>query len=130
MSGPAGDETEYYRSILDNLSGGLLSVDPAGRVIYANPTAARILHLAADGVLGKPYDRALAPYPALCAVIRQTLDTHNTVRRAEVSVLHGDTEMIIGYSTLQVRNRRGESLGIGLIFQDLTLVKPRDGARA
>jgi hypothetical protein len=36
--------------------------------------------------------------------------------------MHGDTEMVIGYSTLQVRNAQGEHLGIGIIFQDLTLV--------
>ena len=33
------DEAEYYRSILDNLSGGLLSVDLQGNVVYGNETA-------------------------------------------------------------------------------------------
>ena len=33
--------------------------------------------------------------------------------------------MILGYSTLQVKNRQGEYLGIGLIFQDLTVVQKK-----
>ena len=123
------DEAEYYRSILDNLSGGFLSVDFAGSVVYGNQTAGRILHIPMGAVLGKPYEQALAPYPALCEVLRNTLATHTTVHRGEVSAKHGDAEMIIGYSTLQVRNRQGEYLGIGIIFQDLTMVLRQKQAR-
>ncbi|MDE2511015.1 MAG: PAS domain-containing protein [Elusimicrobia bacterium] len=123
------DEAEYYRSILDNLSGGFISVDLAGNVVYGNHTAGRILHIPMGAVLGKPYLQALAPYPALCDVLRAALDTHKIVHRGEISAKHGDAEMIIGYSTLQVRNSGGEYLGVGVTFQDLTLVlakaKPR-----
>lgn len=119
------DEADYYRSVLDNLTGGFLSVDLSGVIVYGNPTAGRILHIPMGAVVGKPFDTVLAPYPALCEVVRDALDTHKTVHRAEVSVLHGDARMTIGYSTLQVRNRRGEYLGIGIIFQDLTMVLAR-----
>ncbi|MFI5363517.1 MAG: PAS domain-containing protein [Elusimicrobiota bacterium] len=119
------DEAEYFRSILDNLSGGFLSVDLAGSVVYGNQTAGRILHIPMAAVLGKPYVQALAPYPALCEVLRAALADHAVVHRAEISAMHADIEMIIGYSTLQVRNRAGTHLGIGIIFQDLTLVPRR-----
>jgi PAS domain-containing protein len=123
------DEAEYYRSILDNLSGGFLSVDLAGNVVYGNQTAGRILHIPMGAVLGKPYEVALAPYPALCGVLKSALVTHTVVHRAEFSGMHGDTEMVIGYSTLQVRNAQGEHLGIGIIFQDLTLVMRQKNAK-
>ena len=123
------DEAEYYRSVLDNLGGGFISVDLAGNVVYGNATAGRILHIPMGAVMGKPYDQALSPYPALCAVIRSALETHTTVRRAEVSVLHGDAKMVIGYSTLQVRTRAGEYLGIGINFQDLTMVLNQKASR-
>ena len=124
------DEADYYRGVLDNLGGGLISVNLAGDVVYGNPTAGRILHIPMGAVLGKPYHQALAPYPALCGVIRAALETHAAVQRAEVSVMHGDAEMVIGYSTLQVRNRRDEYLGVGIIFQDLTLVLRRQDRAA
>jgi hypothetical protein len=72
--------------------------------------------------VGKPYEQALAPYPALCEVLRTALSTHTIVHRGEVSAMHGDTEMIIGYSTLQIRTAQENYLGVGIIFQDLTLV--------
>ncbi len=118
------DEAEYYRSVLDNLSGGFLSVDLSGRVVYGNPTAGRILHVPMGAALGRPYREALEPYPALCEVVAQALESRRTVHRGEVRVMHSDTEMVIGYSTLLVRNRKGEQLGVGIIFQDLTLVVP------
>ncbi|MBI3564989.1 MAG: PAS domain-containing protein [Elusimicrobia bacterium] len=116
------DLAEYYRSILDNLSGGFISVDLAGNVVYGNPTAGRILHIPMTEALGAPYAQVLAAYPALCAVIRAALEKHETVRRAEVRVAHGDAQMTIGYSTLQVRTPGGQYLGVGITFQDLTLV--------
>ena len=122
------DEAEYFRSVLDNLTGGFLSVDLSGRVVYGNPTAGRILHIPMGAVAGRPYREALEPYPALCDVIAAALESQQVVHRAEVSVLHRDTEMIIGYSTLLVRNPAGENLGVGIIFQDLTLVLRRKAA--
>ncbi|MDP3541744.1 MAG: PAS domain-containing protein [Elusimicrobiota bacterium] len=117
---------EYYQSILDNLTGGFLSVSLDGAVVYVNPTAGRILHLKdLAALIGKDYAAALGAFPALCAVVRDALATHQTVHRAEVSVLHGDAPLIIGYSTLQVKNRAGEYLGLGIIFQDLTFVKKK-----
>ncbi|MDD5303935.1 MAG: PAS domain-containing protein [Elusimicrobia bacterium] len=118
------DQAEYYQSILDNLTGGFLSVSLDGLVVYVNPTAGRILHLPdLAALIGKDYAAALVGFPALCAVVRDALTTHKTVHRAEVSVLHGDAPLIIGYSTLQVKNRSGEYLGLGIIFQDLTFVQ-------
>lgn len=115
---------EYYRSILDNLMGGFLSVSLEGVVVYINPTAGMILHIRDIGALiGKDYAAALEGFPTLCAVVRDALATHQTVHRAEVSILHGDAPLIIGYSTLQVKNRKGEYLGLGIIFQDLTFVQ-------
>lgn len=116
------DEAEYYRSVLDNLTGGFMSVDLAGLVVYGNPTAGRILHIPMGAILGKEYHQALEAYPAVIGVIRSALETHTTVHRGEVSAKHGDAEMTIGYSTLQVRTPKGDYLGVGIIFQDLTMV--------
>jgi PAS domain-containing protein len=119
------DQNEYYQSILDNLTGGFLSVDLEGTVIYVNPTAGRILHFPDVGkLIGLEYHQALVNFPALVEVVRDVLSTHKTVHRAEVNILHGDALLTIGYSTLQVKNRRGDYLGLGLIFQDLTFKKP------
>lgn len=118
------DQAEYYQSILDNLTGGFLSVDLSGTVVYVNPTAGRILHFKDVGALiGQEYHRAFEKFPEIVKVVGDALKTHETVHRAEVTILHGDAPLVIGYSTLQVKNKSGDYLGLGMIFQDLTFVK-------
>ena len=121
---------EYCRSILDNLPGGFLSVDLSGTVVYGNAVAGKILHIPMDAAVGRQYREVLEPYPALREVVRGVLETGKTVLRAEVSLMHGDTEIVIGYSTLKVVNREGKLLGVGVIFQDLTLVARQKAGRA
>ncbi|MDE1976764.1 MAG: PAS domain-containing protein [Elusimicrobia bacterium] len=121
---------DYYRSVLDSLSGGFMGIDAQGRVAYGNATAGRILHVPIGAILGKPYLRALEPYPALCDIVKEALETGRIVRRGEVSVMHCDARMTIGYSTLQVRGPGGENLGVGIIFQDLSMVLARKAAKA
>jgi nitrogen fixation/metabolism regulation signal transduction histidine kinase len=121
------DESEYYQSVLDNLTGGFLSVNLQGVIVYVNPMAGRILHLPdITALIGKPFGPALSSWPALCAVISEALATHKTVHRAEMTVAHGDAPMVIGYSTLQVKNRKAEYLGIGIIFQKLAFPTPKN----
>jgi nitrogen fixation/metabolism regulation signal transduction histidine kinase len=118
------DEKEFYQSVLDNLPGGFLSVNLEGAVMYINPTAGKILHLEGlHDLIGKSFELALGKFPALCDVVRDSLATHHAVHRAEISILHADVPLIIGYSTIQVKNPQGEHLGMGIIFQDLTFVK-------
>ena len=114
---------EYYQCILDNLTGGLVSVDMSGKVVYINPTAGRILHLenVAD-CLDKKYDSAFENFPALTDVIRETIETGKTVRRAEISIMHASTPLIIGYSTMHVRGAGDKEMGVTVVFQDISFV--------
>ncbi len=112
---------EYYRGILDNLTGGLVSVDMNGSIVYMNPMSGRILRLTDISLFkGVHFEKALAGFPSLCGVINETLKTKNTVRRSEISILHANTPLIIGYSTLLIKDNAGGVMGIAVIFQDIT----------
>lgn len=114
---------EYYQCILDNLTGGLISVDLKGKVVYVNPMAGKILHMEPETCChDKDYAEMFDAYPALKDVIRETIDTKKCVRRAEISILHANTPLMIGYSTMLVRNQKGEELGVTVIFQDISFV--------
>jgi nitrogen fixation/metabolism regulation signal transduction histidine kinase len=114
---------EYYQCILDNLTGGLISVDMTGKVVYVNPMAGKILHLDdAHKCVERNYDKAFEDFPALTKVISETLETGKTVRRAEISVMHANVPLIIGYSTMQVKNHEGRELGVTVIFQDISFM--------
>lgn len=109
--------------MLDSLPGGFLGIGLDGAVRYGNATAGRILHIPMPAVIGQHFRDALEPYPALFGVIRDALETHKMVHRAEVSIMHGDAKLVIGYSTIQIRNDGGDFLGAGIIFQDLTMAR-------
>ncbi|MBI4656880.1 MAG: PAS domain-containing protein [Elusimicrobia bacterium] len=114
---------EYFQGILDNLTGGMISVDTDEKVVYINPMAGKILHIEEpQKLLGMKYDRAFEHFPALKEVIKEALQTGKLVRRAEIEIMHASVPLIIGYSTLQVKNPNGESMGLAVTFQDITFV--------
>lgn len=114
---------EYYQCILDNLTGGLISVDMKGKVVYMNPMAGKILHMPPETCCSdKSYGEMFDAFPALNEVIRETIDSKKCVRRAEISILHANTPLIIGYSTMLVKNAAGGELGVTVIFQDISFV--------
>ena len=114
---------EYYQCILDHLTGGLISIDLTGKVVYLNPMAGKILRMDSENCCRDvQYDEAFCDFPALMSVIKETLETGRCVRRAEISIMHANTPLIIGYSTMLVKNHEGKELGITVIFQDISFV--------
>ncbi len=112
---------EYYQCILDNLTGGLISVDLKGRVVYVKPMAGKILRMPPESCRQDvSYLEMFDGFPALLGVIRETLETGKCVRRAEISIMHANTPLIIGYSTMLVKNAEGRELGVTVIFQDIS----------
>ena len=117
---------EYYQCILDNLTGGLVSVDLKGRVVYLNPMAGKILHMDPDTCCKEMhFERAFDSFPALTGVITETIESGKCVRRAEISIMHANTPLIIGYSTMMVKNHEGTELGVTVIFQDISFVNKK-----
>ncbi|HCC47357.1 MAG TPA: hypothetical protein DEQ38_04475 [Elusimicrobia bacterium] len=112
---------EYYQCILDNLTGGLISVDLKGKVVYVNPMAGKILRTEPETCChDKSYQEMFEGFPALMEVIKETIETGKCVRRAEISIMHANTPLIIGYSTMLVKNPEGTELGVTVIFQDIS----------
>ncbi len=117
---------EYCQCILDTLTGGLVTVDLKGKVIYLNPTAGKILRMDPGTCCrDMQYAEAFRDFPALQDVIKETIETGKCVRRAEISIMHANTPLIIGYSTMLVKNHEGAELGVTVIFQDISFVSKK-----
>jgi PAS domain S-box-containing protein len=64
-------ERDFIESIFANMLSGVLVVDADGRVQSVNLKAEQVLDRAADELVGRPVDEALAPYPALLEQFRK-----------------------------------------------------------
>lgn len=118
------EEKTYYKAILDNLTGGLIGIDTAGKVVYINRMAEQILHISAKECLNKKFSEAFISFPELKAVISETIYYKKTVRRAEIKISHAGVPMVIGYGTMLIRDEEKE-YGYAVTFQDITFVSKK-----
>ncbi|WP_306589417.1 nitrogen regulation protein NR(II) [Geothrix sp. 21YS21S-4] len=104
-----------HRRVVDSMSSGLITLDPAGRITSANPAAEAILGRAVS--LGAPLQSFLPggdPLPA----------QHGWEHRFErVVVLEGRGQRILGGHLTSLRGADGRESGQLLLFQDLTELK-------
>ncbi len=106
--------------ILRNIASGIVTVDPDGDVVYANPAAARLLGLegeavgrSLEGLIG---DRA----PDLLRAIATTQRGHGRMVRLEGEVHLGDHAFPIGVTTTSIEVEGADRPSVTAIFTDIS----------
>ena len=112
--------TAHNASILENLGGGFVAVDAHGRLMLCNPAAKKLLELPEDLPLGQPIDQSLANVPEMAEILMDTLVKKETVKRQDLWWKRRDGPRVLGYSTLLIQDPRGQVVGAGITFQDIT----------
>lgn len=135
---------EKYFSTVNSISDAVVTVDPEYCIAYMNPSAIAITQWSMKDALGKPVTRVLRlrdeatdeepVNPVQCAIGERGLN-----RMPEDLVLIGrhGRELPIGESSLSpILDHKGNSLGLIMVFKDLTekrahqgLVREMDRAR-
>jgi two-component system sensor histidine kinase PilS (NtrC family) len=107
--------------ILRSIRSGILTVDAAGRLLYANPMASELLGFDLTPYLGRVLLPVLAPIaPALAGLLSETAQARQRVARAE-GVIHrpgGDVE--VGMTTTITESPAGGMGTATAIFQDIS----------
>lgn len=111
--------------ILRNIRSGVLTVDSAGRLVYANPMAEQMLGLNLMAQLGQPVvDDIAAVAPELAHAVRRSVADRVRTTRAEGTVKTAAREIAIGVTTTYTE---GDGLRTNrtttAIFQDISDVK-------
>jgi len=113
---------EVHRHLANSLRSGLITVDQNGTITSSNQAAADILGGAFSRVYGRPL-RELWPAGA------RMMD-HSAIEESDrQELMHISAEGVqkcLGISTFPLTDERGDLLGYGLIFQDITGVKARE----
>lgn len=123
--------------ILRNIRSGIITVDEAGRLVYANPSAAALLGLDLDGASGRPVrDLFGAVSPELVTALEQAATAGIRTIRAEGRVLAATRAFPIGLNTTVTESGEDGGNGAGgggrtatAIFQDITDQKRLDALR-
>lgn len=113
----------FTDSILENMPGGFIAVDSFGIITTINPTAARILEVERIAVTGKFLYEAFPHHKEIADILWDTNQTKRTLTRQDIKLLNrsGDS-LILGYSTIVIKDRENNILGTGITFQDLTKI--------
>jgi two-component system nitrogen regulation sensor histidine kinase NtrY len=112
----------YIEIILQNVTAGVISIDRQGVVTLMNKSAASILDMSSDQVIGKPYLQLLTKDQAKeFEEIRQelSLSSKGTLQRPIRMEIKEKTLSLLASFTI-LRDQDERSLGVVIVFDDLT----------
>src|SRR5882672_11062888 len=109
--------------VIDSLPSGLVTTDPAQRILTFNRGAEAITGLACRSVVGRPIDAVLQFTPSVMESIQSDLRVKGA-RRYEFRYRPGDgrADLDIGLSATHLETPGGRA-GLLFIFQDVTAIK-------
>ncbi|HEX5323964.1 MAG TPA: ATP-binding protein, partial [Capsulimonadaceae bacterium] len=137
--------TTYTENILSSIEAGVVTLNALGRIVTFNSAAERILRLKAKDVRGTAFEGIL---PSLGAdptdrddtlkMVLLAVETGQTVQRhrlryfcqpptaaaggskSQAPAQSEEDVVVVNGSASQLRNERGEYLGVVLVFEDIT----------
>lgn len=112
------------RYILQSIGAGVINVDPSGKVIGYNQAAGNILGYAPEEVLNKRYQVAFPGEMELALIFEAGLQRGETFGRRGMELSRMDGSKIwLGLESSHIYDDTGRSVGITLLFNDLTEIK-------
>ena len=111
----------YQEDILGNFSSGVISVDPALRIVLINRIARQILGLPPGAVEGRPCAEVFGADSDLVRICREALGQGRIHSRLELEVPRADgTRVAIGLSSSILPDPAGAVARVILLLADLT----------
>ncbi|MEW5744838.1 MAG: GAF domain-containing protein [Nitrospirota bacterium] len=111
-------QKEFIRNILANINSGVITIDKSERIRIFNPTAAEILGIRLEDILGK--DLRNLPSP-LGDILYETMVDGIFYKRHEV--LLSPRGMELGINSYRLCDDGGAVVGAGMIFTDISSLK-------
>ena len=106
--------------ILGNINSGVITIDRAGRLVYANPMAERLLDVSMASFANREVlGHIRAEAPALSEALERSISERLRTNRAEGTVIAGGREFPIGVTTTYMEDSDG-NLSATAIFQDIS----------
>lgn len=124
------NESVIYKNILDNMSGGVIALDPEGRVSQFNPRAAELLRCNADEVIGNIFAEVFFTFEYMDDFNQVVLDA---IYEGEIGVQRlveirpdGEHNVVLAITASYLKSSLAaeeQTLGVIILFNDVTEVR-------
>ncbi len=119
---------QQLRTTLDSIGDGVITCDANGNVQMMNPVARELTGWTQDEARGRPLDEIFhivngssrEPVETPVAKVRR-LDQNVGVANQTVLIRKDGSELDIADSGAPIRSKRGDTIGIVLVFRDITM---------
>jgi two-component system nitrogen regulation sensor histidine kinase NtrY len=108
--------------LLKNVAAGVIGIDAAGRVTNINDSAAQMLRLKREEVLGQDCRMLLPPgeYNRMADVVAAARKSSRGTVEKPLHLVLPDKTLYLLVKTTALRDETGQDLGVVLVFEDLT----------
>ncbi|MEJ2633743.1 MAG: ATP-binding protein [Calditrichia bacterium] len=113
----------FYKSIIQNINGGLITLDLEGEITFVNRIAAQKLGYLINELLGKNISDLFGEDDDSQKILRMLFVPGKRIDEKEVSFLQKDGgRIIVGLTTSPIHDEDNQFDGIVLLFRDVTEV--------
>ena len=119
---------QQLRTTLDSIGDGVITCDPEGRIQMINPVARELTGWTQEDAIGRPLDEVFRivdgttrkPVETPVAKVKR-LDRNVAVANHTLLIRKDGGELEIADSGAPIRSKRGGTIGIVLVFRDITM---------
>jgi len=114
-------QKRYMEILLKNVAAGVIGLDPEGRITNINDSAAHILRVKREEVLGQPARALLPPgeHPQLVEFAAEARLAGRTLERP-LHLTYPDKTLYLLLKATALKDDAGQDLGLVVVFEDLT----------
>ncbi|ASS64730.1 MULTISPECIES: ATP-binding protein [unclassified Paenibacillus] len=120
------NETQLY-SVLDNMTSGVVMIDPAGRMMLLNRRAEEVLGFEHREMVGRPYSEAKQQYE-LSQIIQQGLEKQEAVH--EEITFYFPEERLLELNLVPVHQSDDSFGGLLLVLHDVSAIRRLERMRS
>jgi PAS domain S-box-containing protein len=111
-----------YREVIQQMSDGVVVIDPLNRVVDINLSAARAFDLPARQIVGQPFKQVMADWPDLISRYSALLDVAHATNM-EIGIPTDGDLLVYDLQVTPLRGTRGKLNGRMLVWRDITALK-------